>query len=123
MKECKILIVDDADNLALLLESRLEAASYEVRTASCAAEAYQTYLTFQPDLVLTDIGIGEENGLDLIKRIRSRCGTIKTIYMTGDLARYRSMLVEEKTLHHAAILAKPFSTNELISAVSAQANY
>ena len=123
MREYKILIVDDADNLALLLESRLEAASYEVKTANCAAEAYQTYLTFQPDLVLTDIGIGEENGLDLIKRIRSRCGTVKTIYMSGDLARYRSMLVEEKTLHHAAVLAKPFTTNELISAVSAQASH
>jgi two-component system response regulator AtoC len=123
MKECKILIVDDADNLALLLESRLEAANYEVRTAGCAAEAYQTFLTFKPDLVLTDIGIGEENGLDLIKRIRDRCGSVKTIYMTGDLARYRSVLVEEKILHHAAVLAKPFSTNELISAVSAQASY
>lgn len=123
MKDCKILVVDDADNLALLLESRLEAASYEVRTASCAAEAYQTYLTFKPDLVLTDIGIGEENGLDLIKRIRRRCGSVKTIYMTGDPARYRSKLVEEENLHHAAVLAKPFTTNELMSAVSAQASH
>lgn len=120
MKECKILVVEDADNLALLLESRLETASYKVRTVSCAVEAYQTYLTFKPDVVLTDIGIGEENGLDLIKRIRSRCGSVKTIYMTGDVARYRSKLVEEENLHHAAILAKPFTTNELISAVSAQ---
>ena len=122
MKECKILIVDDADNLTLLLESRLEAASYEVKTANSAEDAYQTFLKFKPDLVLTDIGIGEENGLDLVKRIRDRCGSVKTIYMSGDLTRYRSLLVEEKTVHHAAVLAKPFTTNELISAVSAQAS-
>ena len=122
MNKFKILVVDDDDNLALLIKVGLKAAEYEVKTANSAAEAMQTFLRFKPQLVLTDIGIGEENGLDLIKRIRSHCGPVKTIYMTGDLGRYDAALAQEKQLYHAAVIAKPFTHYELIVAVSAQAH-
>jgi two-component system, NtrC family, response regulator AtoC len=122
MNKFKILVVDDDDNLALLIKVGLRAAEYEVKTANSAAEAIQTFLRFKPQLVLTDIGIGEENGLDLIERIRSHCGPVKTIYMTGDLGRYDAALAQEKRLHHAAVIGKPFSYHELIMAVSAQAH-
>jgi two-component system, NtrC family, response regulator AtoC len=117
MNKFKILVVDDDDNLALLIKVGLRAAEYEVKTANSAAEAIQTFLRFKPQLVLTDIGIGEENGLDLIERIRSHCGPVKTIYMTGDLGRYDAALAQEKRLHHASVIGKPFSYHELIMAV------
>jgi len=119
MKKVKVLVVDDDANLALLIEARLEAAQFEVRRAHSASEAYGTFLTFQPDLVLTDMGIGEENGLDLINRMRSHSHNIETIYMTGDLDRYRSALVQEKKLHHAEVITKPFTGNHLLDVVSA----
>jgi two-component system, NtrC family, response regulator AtoC len=120
MKNVKILIVDDDANLALLIEARLKAADYDVRAATSAGEAFRTFLTFKPQLVLTDIGIGDENGLDLIKRIRSQDHNIKTIYMTGDLDRYRLELVKERKLHQAEVITKPFKTDELITVVAAQ---
>ena len=122
MNKFKILVVDDDDNLALLIKVGLKAAAYEVNTANSAAEAMHTFLTFKPQLVLTDIGIGEEDGLDLIERIRCRCGPVKTISMTGDLGRYDAALAREKQLHRAAVIAKPFTYHELLAAVSAQAH-
>jgi two-component system OmpR family response regulator len=119
MKQLKVLIVDDDANLAQLIEARLEAAQFEVRKAHSASEAYGTFLTFQPDLVLTDMGIGEENGLDLISRMRSHSHNIETIYMTGDVDRYRLALVQEKKLHHAEVIPKPFTGNDLVHMVSA----
>jgi DNA-binding response OmpR family regulator len=119
MKKIKVLIVDDDANLALLIEARLEAAQFEVRRSHSAAEAYGTFLTFQPDVVLTDMDIGEENGLDLVKRMRSQGHNIETIYMTGDLDRYRSALVQERKLHHAEVITKPFTGNDLLNVVSA----
>ena len=74
MRKIKVLVVDDDNNLAMLLEARLRAADYEVRLANCVAEAYHTFLLFKPHVVLTDIGLGDENGLDLIKRIRRQAG-------------------------------------------------
>ena len=121
MNKFKILVVDDDDNLALLIKVGLKAAEYEVKTANSATEAMQTFLRFKPQLVLTDIGIGEEDGLELIERIRGCCGPVKTIYMTGDLGRYDAALVQEKQLHHAAVIAKPFTYHELLVVVSAQA--
>jgi DNA-binding response OmpR family regulator len=121
MKTFRILIVDDDVNLALLLGVRLKAADYDVRTADNAAEAYRMFLTFKPHLLLTDISIGDENGLDLVKRIRGQDDRIKTIYMTGDLDGYRPALVKERNLYHAEVIAKPFKDDELITAVSAQA--
>jgi DNA-binding NtrC family response regulator len=120
MKKFRILIVDDDNNLAVMLEARLKTEDYQVRIANSAEAAYQMFFAFWPHLVLTDIGIGEENGLDLIKRIRRQIGRIKTVYMTGDAARYRPALAQEQKLYHAAILEKPFKYNELVSVVSAQ---
>ena len=120
MKKFRILIVDDDNNLALLLEARFKAADWDVSTANSAAEAYRRFFKFKPHLVLTDIGIGAKNGLDLITRIRRRSGNIPTIYMTGDLGRYQSALVAERKLHHAEVLEKPFRFNELMAIVSAQ---
>ena len=121
METFRILSVEDDANLALLLEARLKAADYDVRTANNAAEAYRTFLTFKPHLLLMDIAIGDENGLDLVKRIRSQDDNIRTIYMTGDLDRYRSALIKERKLHHAEVIAKPFKAEELITVISAQA--
>lgn len=120
MRKNKVLVVDDDNNLAMLLEARLRAADYEVRLANCVADAYDTFLTFKPHLVLTDIGLGDENGLDLIKRIRRQAGHVKTIYMTGDLMRYRTALIQEKKLYHAELLEKPFKHDELIAVIAAQ---
>ena len=119
MNKFKILVVDDDENLALLIKVGLRAAEYEVKTANSAAEAMQTFLRFKPELILTDIGIGEEDGLDLIERIRGHFGPVKTIYMTGDLGRYDAVLAQEKQVHHAAVIAKPFTYHELLVAVSA----
>ena len=121
MKKIKVLIVEDDKNLALLLEARLKAANYDVKIANSAGEAYRIFVSFKPQLVLTDIGIGDENGLNLIERIRSQGSDVNAIYMTGDLERYRSALVKERKLHHAQVIAKPFNTDELITVLYAQA--
>ncbi len=122
MKKIKILIVDDDENLTLLIEARLKATDYNVRIANSAGAAYRTYLSFKPQLVITDIGIGDDNGLDLMRRIRRESGSVKTIYITGDPERFRSALAEERKFHHAEVLAKPFGDNQLIDMVSAQAH-
>jgi len=122
VKKIKILIVDDDENLAMMIGTRLKVANYDVRTANSFNDAYRAFLAFEPHVVLTDIGIGDENGLDLIERIRSHGNNnVKTIYMTGDLDRYRSALVRESQLHHAKVIAKPFRADELINIISAQA--
>ncbi len=120
MKKFKILVVDDDVNLAFLLQQRLESEGFEVENANSVTSGYLTYQSFKPDLVLTDISMGEESGFDLMHRIRKDAPRIKTIYMTGDLSRHLSVLEQERNQHHVMFLSKPFSERNLLESISAR---
>ena len=120
MGKLKILVVDDDVNLAFLLQQRLESEGFEVENANSVTAAYLTYRSFKPDLVLTDISMGDESGFDLMHRIRNDAPRIKTIYMTGDLSRHLSALEQERNQHHAMFLSKPFSERNLLDSISAR---
>ncbi|HMF47920.1 MAG TPA: response regulator [Candidatus Saccharimonadales bacterium] len=119
MGKFKILVVDDDVNLAFLLQQRLESEGFEVENANSVTAGYLTYRSFKPDLVLTDISMGDESGFDLMHRIRNDTPRIKTIYMTGDLSRHLSALEQERNQHHAMFLSKPFNERNLLDSISA----
>ena len=118
----KILIVDDNVELASIIQMMLEAEGYEVRKAQDGPEAYITYLGFKPDLVLTDLHMPEENGLELMKHIRIHNPGVRTIYMSGDFGRYWGLLEEEEERYRVGVLEKPFSKDELMSMLSKHFN-
>jgi CheY-like chemotaxis protein len=122
MKAFKVLVVEDNGNLSFLLRERLGKEGYEVQCAENAADGYQTYLAFRPDLVLTDISMGQESGIELVERIRFHEPNIATIYMTGDPECYQSELEEESALHHSNVLRKPFSGRYLLELIAAHAH-
>jgi DNA-binding response OmpR family regulator len=122
MGKFKVLVVDDDYNLAYLLRQRLEHEDFQVESANSVGEAYLLYLAFRPDLVLTDITMGAENGLDLMRRVRLHNPRVGTIYMTGDLSHCGSELEAEREVNHASILEKPFSGRKLLESISAQAH-
>ncbi len=65
----RILIVDDIPTNRILLRVRLIAAYYEVTQASSAAEALESMVQNQPDLVLINARLGEHDTLDLCRKI------------------------------------------------------
>jgi len=114
----RVLVVDDNEQIVSVIQVLLELEGHEVRTAAGMEEGYVTYLQFRPDVVLTDIQMPEEEGLELMRRIRVHDPKIKTIYMSGDLGRFRSLLEEEQKRYKVGLLQKPFSTAELIRLLS-----
>jgi PAS domain S-box-containing protein len=70
--DCRILVVDDnrdsADSLAMVLQLR----GNETRAAYDGLEAVAVAATFQPDIVLLDIGLPKLNGFDAARRIRDQ---------------------------------------------------
>ena len=114
----KILVVDDNRDSIDVIQSVLEDEGMEVISAKDGIEGYRTYLRFQPDLVITDIQMPGENGLELISHIREYDPKVKTIYMSGNLDEYGQLLNDEKTKYPINFLNKPFSREELIGQVS-----
>lgn len=110
----KVLIVDDDEALAHLIKKMIEKMGiYHVKTAGNGNEGYEVFLHFKPDIILTDIQMPTKNGLEMVRDMRNHEPGIKTIYMSGNMRRFRTRLEEEKTKYKASLLEKPFSFSKL----------
>jgi len=65
----RLLVVDDESNIRLLYAQELADEGYEVMTAAGAAEAAETLQNGRFDLVVLDIKLKQESGLDLLQHI------------------------------------------------------
>jgi len=66
----KILVVDDETQITRVLLRGLESAGYQVRTSNDGRTALETFRTWLPDLVITDLSMPGYTGLELCERIR-----------------------------------------------------
>lgn len=71
LKGMKILLVEDSIDTRLLVMLILTRAGAEVREAESAENARDVLKTFIPDVILSDIGMPQENGMEFIKKLRS----------------------------------------------------
>jgi PAS domain S-box-containing protein len=67
----RILVVDDEEDARGLVGEVLREQGAEVHLAASAREALEQFATVRPDVVVSDIGMPETDGLSLIRRIRS----------------------------------------------------
>lgn len=65
----KILVVDDESSIRLLYSEELTDEGYDVVTAGTASEAYDTLLRDEFDLMILDIKLKNESGLELLQKI------------------------------------------------------
>jgi CheY-like chemotaxis protein len=105
----KALVVDDNEFLADTIKSILECEGAEVMSAKDGVDGYSAYLFFKPDIVITDIQMPRENGLELMARIRTHDPMIRTVYMSGNIEPYRPLLEEEERKYPVTYFEKPLS--------------
>ncbi len=83
----RILIVDDHRDTLEGLAAVLEMSKAEVRATSSAAEALEALRAWRPDVIVSDIGMPEEDGYSLIRKVRNmrpeEGGTTLAIALTG----------------------------------------
>lgn len=79
----RLLVVDDESNIRLLYSQELTEEGYEVVTAATAAEAAEKLSDGDYDLVLLDIKLKNESGLDLLQRIVKERHDIPVILSTA----------------------------------------
>ena len=82
-----ILIVDNEHDLLIAFGAVLRHAGHEVRTASTFVTALQVLDKEQPDLVLLDIKLGDQeyDGLYLLRRMRERMPQLKVVIVSAYL--------------------------------------
>ncbi|MFQ4144152.1 response regulator [Chlorogloeopsis sp. ULAP02] len=67
----KILIVDDDEDSRFYISTVLEADGANVTTTKSAAEALEVLPQLQPDILVCDIGMPDEDGYALIQKVRA----------------------------------------------------
>nr|WP_321255565.1 sigma-54 dependent transcriptional regulator [uncultured Pseudodesulfovibrio sp.] len=111
----KILAVDDSANTLEVLKRNLQSGGYEVYTCQAVAEALPLLEELDIDLVITDFRMPQATGLDLIKHVRDNHQHTEIMMITG----YPSIPGAVKAIKDGAgeYLAKPFTADELLTAV------
>ena len=79
----KVLIIDDEIMICKTLKAGLTDMGYTVETAQNKEEALLQVHAFKPNQVLTDMRLGNENGIDLIEDIKKIDNDIEVIVMTA----------------------------------------
>jgi two-component system KDP operon response regulator KdpE len=66
----KILIVDDEPEIRNMLNIFLGVEDFDIVEADCGKAALRTAVAAKPDLIVLDLGLGDMDGLDVIKALR-----------------------------------------------------
>ncbi len=113
----RILVVDDDEDTRDLLAAILRDAEAEVRTAVSVREALSLMESWTPDVLLSDIGMPEEDGYLLIRELRAREAARGGHVLAFASTAFASSADRELALSRGfdAHLAKPFEVRELMS--------
>ena len=79
----RILLVDDDTALLRLLSMRLEAAGYDVTTASSGEEALARLPMLRPHLIITDLQMDGMDGMSLFNQVHKRYPTLPVLVLTA----------------------------------------
>ena len=112
-----VLYVEDEDGIRNNIEEILKHLFKEVSSAKNASEAYIKYIQNKPDLIITDIKMGNETGIDLLKRVRETDSKTRVIITSAhtDL----NYLLEATELHLIKYIVKPITNDKLMEALEA----
>ena len=111
----KVLIVEDDFQLRSLLSSRLELEGYTVVQASDGRQAQTLCQETLPDLVITDLVMPEQEGLETIRFICRHWPHMPVIAISGVLG--GAYLEFAKKLGADAVLRKPFEADVILNEV------
>ncbi|MGE0546265.1 MAG: response regulator [Kofleriaceae bacterium] len=110
-----LLIVDDDEAFRTTIGRDLAEHGYKVRLAQNADEAESALSSETIDIMLTDLRMPGDDGIDLLARVRSLSARTRTILMSG----YASARDYQRAIECGAVrvLCKPFTSSELLLAI------
>mgnify|MGYP002621881784 CR=1 FL=1 len=110
-----ILIADDDRAIRTVLSQALSRSGYQVRATSSASTLWRWVEDGEGDLVITDVVMPDENGLDLVPRIRRVRPDLRVVVMSAQ----STFMTALKAAQRGAFeyLPKPFDLKELLAVV------
>ncbi|AET70158.1 response regulator with CheY-like receiver, AAA-type ATPase, and DNA-binding domains [Desulfosporosinus orientis DSM 765] len=111
----RVLVIDDEEGVCELLRDVLESAGYEVYVTYTAAEGMEALDNFNPDTILLDIKLPDDDGIKVMERIKDIGVSVPVILMTAFGTTEIAIQAMKEGAHD--YLNKPLNLDELILSV------
>ncbi len=112
----RVLIVDDASFMRMMVKEILTKNGYEVAgEAENGQKAIEKYSELTPDLVIMDITMPEVDGIEAVKRIKANDPDAK-IVMCSAMGQ-QAMVIEAIQAGAKDFIVKPFQADRVLEAV------
>jgi DNA-binding response OmpR family regulator len=115
-RQARVLIVEDDDDIAQVLQRSLRLEGYETRIASDGEAALGAANDFVPDLVVLDLGLPKLDGMEVARRLRAADDVPILMLTARDALESR---VEGLDAGADDYLVKPFERQELLARLRA----
>jgi two-component system, OmpR family, response regulator MprA len=113
----RVLVVEDDEEIALVLQRSLRMDGYEVRIARDGHGALADVESFAPDILVLDLGLPGIDGLEVARRLRDDGNDVPILILTARDA--LDSRVEGLDLGADDYLVKPFERQELLARMRA----
>jgi DNA-binding NtrC family response regulator len=107
----RIFLVDDDELIISMLSRMLKNSGYDVRTATSATDLVSRIKSWSPDIVLLDIRIGDQSGIDVLPELAKLDLPTQVVMLTADDT--AETAVKAMKLGAADYLTKPFNIDEV----------
>ena len=114
MNKAKILVVEDDKAVRNLITTTLETQNYQYHTAEKGSEALLEAVSFQPDVMLLDLGLPDMDGIAIIEKVRGWSGMPIIVISARSEDRDKIDALDAGADDY---LTKPFSVDELLARV------
>src|SRR5689334_7952617 len=111
----RVLVVDDEPALLQAVVTILEGTGFQVFTAKNGKEARAKASEHQIDLLITDLGMPEEDGIELVRRLKSERSGLRIIAMSGTFG--PDLLKAARLLGANSTLSKPMTASQLLDCI------
>ncbi|MBO0440997.1 response regulator transcription factor [Candidatus Enterococcus ikei] len=109
-----ILIIEDDDVIAEFMGAVLEKEKHTIHLAHSALEGLSTFRMWPVDLILLDLGLPDQDGIEVLKKIRESSSVPIIIISARD---HENNKVEALDLGADDYITKPFGTPELLARI------
>ncbi|MCW3108154.1 MAG: transcriptional regulator [Segetibacter sp.] len=112
----KILIAEDEPVILETMKLRLKRDGHEILTATNGKEAIEEIIAANPDIIITDIMMPFNSGIEVLGFAKSKNKNTKVIVLS--MMGQENVVLEAFQLGADDYITKPFSPNELVARVN-----
>jgi CheY-like chemotaxis protein len=111
----KVLVADDEPIIADTLAMILNQSGFETRAVYSGEKALEVASSFQPQMLISDVIMGDLNGIDAAIRIRELLPEIKVLLFSGQAATANLLENARARGYEFEILTKPVHPQDLLT--------